>query len=703
MGNVRQAPRVQNGYDSPAARWRRLRALFIVLATGLALSSAGFIACRRWQALHLESDVRRLAEVSAEAIRRQLVLTAELLYAIEQRYAANYEVTREHFRSSIQGALARRPELRTLEWVPRITSSQREIYEGIARDEGVAAFRIVELGVRGELVSAASRQEHLPSFYVEPPEQAGVLLGFDHAADPARLMAIQRARDTGQPTATSPVSLLRVGSEPEPPVGILIYLPVYRRQIAFGAVDQRRKELLGVVAATIRLDRLIEAALASSTPEGTELFLADQDEVAAKRGRAGIFHWSKPHGVLARAATDSSGAVPLAIQGGTAFEGAGRTWSLSCRLRPASAGVFGSTAPWVVLMAGLALTGLASGMLCRALNRAERLADERAAALRRLQDALERELAERHEAEQALTQLAALIDASPDAIITMTSEGNIVSWNAGAQRMYGYPPAEMQGCSAAQLEPDAPDGWAMVLERTAQGHTIEEREAVHRKKNGAAVHVTLTLWPVRDAGGGVTGGCVMIRDVTLQKRIQGWLAAQDDVMRILAGAETLAEAAPQILRTVCARTGWDAGAIWRVDRQAKALRCVDVWFAASNSTAALAADIRASTTAPGVGWLGQVWVSGKPAWFTTDRLREEDCARWALSGLDSLRGRLGSPIAHGGEVLGVLELLAHEPPEPSPEVSLIAGVIGMLIGQFAACQERDAQRAGSVRAKAGVA
>lgn len=126
-----------------------------------------------------------------------------------------------------------------------------------------------------------------------------------------------------------------------------------------------------------------------------------------------------------------------------------------------------------------------------------------------------------HAAGHGLAQLAAIVEASDDAIICVTPEGEVVTWNSGAEGVFGYSAAEMLGCSVSALSPGDRAAEALALrQKVQQGETIHGYETVGRRKDGQAIPVSLTASPIRDEAGRVIGIFAVVRDITAQKRLE---------------------------------------------------------------------------------------------------------------------------------------------------------------------------------------
>src|SRR5262245_33197605 len=132
-----------------------------------------------------------------------------------------------------------------------------------------------------------------------------------------------------------------------------------------------------------------------------------------------------------------------------------------------------------------------------------------------------RDLANRQRAEEATRRLAAIVECSDDAILRKTLDGIIVSWNAGAERLYGYTPKEAVGRRVTMLcPPERVDEALHHLEQIRQGIPVEHFETTRMRKDGERVEVSLSLSPIKDAKGDVIGASAIARDVTDRMRLQ---------------------------------------------------------------------------------------------------------------------------------------------------------------------------------------
>jgi PAS domain S-box-containing protein len=122
---------------------------------------------------------------------------------------------------------------------------------------------------------------------------------------------------------------------------------------------------------------------------------------------------------------------------------------------------------------------------------------------------------------EAFAARAAIVEAADDAIIGEDLEGNIVTWNGGARRLYGYSAEEAIGQSAALLiPPEMPGELPEILKTIRGGETMEHHETVRVRKDGKRLDVSFTLSPIKDGQGKITGIAGIARDITEAKQAE---------------------------------------------------------------------------------------------------------------------------------------------------------------------------------------
>jgi diguanylate cyclase (GGDEF)-like protein/PAS domain S-box-containing protein len=138
-----------------------------------------------------------------------------------------------------------------------------------------------------------------------------------------------------------------------------------------------------------------------------------------------------------------------------------------------------------------------------------------------------RDIIEQRRSQQERARLAAIVESSEDAIISKTLDGVILSWNRGARRIYGYTPEEVVGRHISILVPsENPNEISGILTRLRRGEKIEPYETVRVTKDGRRLDISLTVSPIRDSAGNITGASTIARDITERKIFEKQLEHQ---------------------------------------------------------------------------------------------------------------------------------------------------------------------------------
>jgi PAS domain S-box-containing protein len=135
--------------------------------------------------------------------------------------------------------------------------------------------------------------------------------------------------------------------------------------------------------------------------------------------------------------------------------------------------------------------------------------------------AMVEDITDKQRAEEAWSRHAAIVESSEDAIASGTLDGIIVSWNTGAQKIYGYTEAEAVGKPISMLDPpELPYEENKILETLKSGDRIEHFETVRVTKTGRRINVSLTISPIKDLTGRTVGISGIARDITERKRAE---------------------------------------------------------------------------------------------------------------------------------------------------------------------------------------
>jgi diguanylate cyclase (GGDEF)-like protein/PAS domain S-box-containing protein len=629
----------------------RQPAAWAIFAIGAALSVLG------WRALEAEvldaarSSFDDAVTESRNAIEVRLRGHGTLLHGVQGLFHASDAVDRDEFGRYARSLGPASAPLRSISYARFVPAPDKAAFEKEARQE-YAEFAVKPAG---------NRDEYLPIRFLEPlPGNLGSL-GLDLFADDVRRASVEDARDTGTLVASAP---FRLASEPgSTDAATSLRLAVYRRGTALDNAAERRAAFEGIASVTFRVRDMVQDIVARHAERGLALRMLD--------GKQEIY------------AVAGSGADPDSFRAATALEVGGRRWQLEFSAPPQRFRAAGdAVAPWLALLGGLTISALLSGLvgsLTFSNKRARRIADEMTADLLRSQG----DLAE----SQRRTQV--LIETLPNPVFFKGLDGRYLGVNRAWEAFFSVPRDAIVGRTVHSLYPHAP----AVAER------LHERDQALWRDPGKQVYETVIALPdgrQRDAvyykatftgpDGAVAGLIGNIIDVTEARQAARRQAMEHAVTQVLANAETVADALPQTIRTICEAFGWACGAYWSADEQRNVLRRAAVWHidapevARFLSTEAFAGDRQLSAAKTG-GLLRRVWRDGAPIWIA-DVATEPEFQRGSAAADAGLHCAFAFPVMAGGERLGVMEFFSRSIKQPDPELLAVTRSLGSQIGQF---------------------
>ncbi len=261
---------------------------------------------------------------------------------------------------------------------------------------------------------------------------------------------------------------------------------------------------------------------------------------------------------------------------------------------------------------------------------------------------------------------------------------DLITWSDETYRIFGLEP-QAQTLNLTQLpELIHPEDKQIVVQAVAEALRGGRRYDVEYRvvrPNGDVRLVHSQGDVIWDESGRPRRMFGSVQDITERKQAEQRLMAQHTVTQMLAEAGTLEEVTPKILQTVCEFLQWDLGTLWKIDREAGVLRCVEVWSKESVEVPQFEAISRESTFMPGIGLPGGVWSSRKPA-YIPDIANNVSFPRAPIAAREGLHAACAFPIVLGGDVLGVMEFLSHEIRQPEQELLNMMATLGSQIGQF---------------------
>ncbi len=134
--------------------------------------------------------------------------------------------------------------------------------------------------------------------------------------------------------------------------------------------------------------------------------------------------------------------------------------------------------------------------------------------------------------EEVQAKLSSIVENSDDAILSKTLDGSILSWNKGAEKIYGYTAKEIIGQPISILfPPDRSKEIMLIVEKIRKGEHIEHFETIRTKKDGTQLFVSLTISPIKDREGNIVGASTIARDITEQKETENRLKKSEHKLK----------------------------------------------------------------------------------------------------------------------------------------------------------------------------
>ncbi|SDJ18307.1 PAS domain S-box-containing protein [Pseudomonas delhiensis] len=415
-------------------------------------------------------EARRLADTVLARIElyqyglrgaRGAVLTAgeaHISREVFHRYAQTRDIASEF------------PGARGFGFIRRVPAEALDDFLRSARAEGRPDFAVREV--------TPNPGERYVIQYLEPEPANLAAIGLDVASEPRRRQAAQAALRTGLPRLSAPITLVQASGASQQ--SFLMLLPIYRGGATPADIERRQAQAIGLSYAPLLMrdvlddlhldDPAVHFQLADVT-DGIpgDTFYSSGDDAKAPR----LYPQSLQRDVF------------------------GRRWQIDFSAHPAFVQRLHPLSPPLVFGAGCL-----GSLLLAALLGATAVSRQR-----------------RGQVQEQQARLAAIVESSADAIAGKNLQGEITSWNAGAQKLFGYAAEEVLGRQAngllvpaeraAEEEP--------LLRRVARGERLPPFDTQRRHKDGRLIEVSLTASPILGPRGEVVGTSTTVRDITAQK------------------------------------------------------------------------------------------------------------------------------------------------------------------------------------------
>jgi len=500
---------------------------FSALALGAAATLVAWLATG-WQAQRQgEVEFAAQASRSAALIEQQVHRYLDVLYGVAALAYHDARVTRAEF-SRYARALdlpLRFPGIKAIEYIERVPLAERESFVQKARDDrSVDPDGYPTFAIRPE----GDREEYWVISYAEPIRGNEGVLGLDLRARDIPRLAAERARDTGESSATGKY---RLAQEKGASYGLVIYQPVYAPG-DHRTIDDRRQALRGFVNVVTRVDDIF-ASVAADEPRGMSIRLYDlgsAGDARLKRGEATLFYESRAP------AADAPFWTARPRNATRDITVAGRRWVAEVEEPPA-------VSPWLqplpltALGAGIAMTLLLAGLahtIARTRGEAMALASKATRALR---------------AQLSFTQQ--LIEALPNPVFYKDAAGRYLGCNRAFEQFYGLPREQVVGRTYAEISPGAP----LEAQENSDAHLLKEPGAVSYESTaisagGVVRDVLVNKATFLDPGGEIAGIVGSLVDINDRKKLEGQTRASAELLRAVIQAAPVAIVARDLDRVI---------------------------------------------------------------------------------------------------------------------------------------------------------
>jgi diguanylate cyclase (GGDEF)-like protein len=269
-------------------KWRRgmhFVPIFAAACLGLIAAVSASFAVSVWEQRLAWAAFDDVAGDYATELQNGLDQDLRKIVAMRAFYDASVKVDPDEF-DLFTGRLLEDQEAKMrVTWSPLVTYGERGAFERDAQKQGLADYQIKNWSATGAPSVAPEQNEYYPVLYSTSDPSLGSTIGIDLNSEPLRRGAVERARD-GDVMATASNIVLRLAADDRR--GFFVALPVYRQHLSHESVEERRRNILGILGGTFQIGAVIDAILANtSLPRDVDLYLYPED--AGTGGGAPIY------------------------------------------------------------------------------------------------------------------------------------------------------------------------------------------------------------------------------------------------------------------------------------------------------------------------------------------------------------------------------------------------------------------------------
>ena len=442
------------------------------LIVGVALSIATCWGVAHFNQLQSEEEVTTAAEAAADGVVSRIELYQYGLRGARgaiQTMANHQAITREGFNlySKTRNVDEEFPGARGFGFIRRVSQSEEDDFLLQARADGWPDFTIRQLN--------PNDSERYIIQYINPVERNLAAIGLDIASEANRKQAALSSMQSGKVRLTGPITLVQATGKPQQ--SFLILMPIYRNGITPATLQEREAQAFGWSYAPLSIDAVLEGL--RPPEQAISLVLRDVTD---------------PENSVEFYTSRGEDSDQVVLSRTIQRDVYGRRWELQVEAHPLFIQELQQLSPLLVLGVGLILALLTAtlvGIISVSRRQKKRIIAEQA-------------------------KLAAIVESSPDGIIGMDINGNVTSWNKGAQELFGYGAQEAlrQHINDLIVPEDKLAEEDEVLDCIRGGKPTSTFETQRQHKSGKRIPVSVTISPIFNSEGYVTGGAKTVRDIS---------------------------------------------------------------------------------------------------------------------------------------------------------------------------------------------
>ncbi|MBD6620591.1 PAS domain S-box protein [Komarekiella sp. 'clone 1'] len=278
-----------------------------------------------------------------------------------------------------------------------------------------------------------------------------------------------------------------------------------------------------------------------------------------------------------------------------------------------------------------------------------------------------------------------------DALLVTNSLGKIKKVNHAAQKLFGFNEEELINQPISLIIDDEQGLIKVIQQYTSLKKYSQNLELVCRTKAKEKLLVAFSCSVVKKKIEGLEDIVYIGRDITTRLNREQRTYAQYSITRILSESQSIKQAIPQILQSICQSLGWDLGELWTPNQYISKsvpghsinaiLRCVEIWSSRIISVREFKAITWQTTYTPGISLPGRIWIRRSPLWIN-DITEDGDLQRSQPAAEAGLHAAFGFPILDDHEILGVMVFFSREIQRKDTDLLQMMGSIGSQIAQF---------------------